>query len=440
MKSNEPSTGDRYRLLRTAQGVLAKSGLTWKEQHRTCWCSRSLLYGDYGQGDGGRVDFYHNEARTSATMRGLQRCGNLHTCPICSAKVGELRRKQLNAAMTRHIKNGQTPEQIEEKTFEKKKSGTTTAYLMTFTFPHERCKHGDGETCEFCLPALIEKFEKAINIFTNSRQWKNIRKAKRVVGSVRSREVTVSEENGWHPHVHQITFCDQNAFGEGAPAANGDLNSFEIAELSLLWCNILFKVGLGESSKLQDMLQHAFNVRGGEHAADYIAKYGRDEKWGASSELAKSHSKTGAAGERWGTMHFTPFQLLTWIENCEEEERGWSVHRFREYAEALEGKRALTWSPGLKSALDVSDVDEEEWTKTDQPPLPEQIYVGYLTAEQFSIIMARKKLPEYLDYVATCACTQDDLVELVDSLRDIKPVASGAMLVKRKFGRDVVYA
>jgi hypothetical protein len=420
MKSNVISTGDRYRLLRTAQGVLAKSGLTWKEQHRTCWCSRSLLYGDCGEQDGGRVDFYHNEARTSATMRGLQRCGNLHTCPICSAKVGELRRKQLSAAMTRQVAN------------------KGTAYLLTFTFPHERCEHGDGETCEFCLPALLEKFEKAISLFTNSRQWKYFRKAKRVVGSVRSREATVSLENGWHPHIHQLTFCDKNAFNEGAPAENGDLNSLEIEELSRLWCDKLFKVGLGENSKLYDMLKHAFNVRGGEQAAEYIAKFGHDSKWGASAELAKSHSKTGAAGERWGVMHFTPFQLLMWIEN-DNEGRGWAVHRFREYAKALEGKRALTWSPGLKSALDVLDVDEEEWIKTDQPPLPEQIYVGYLTAEQFSIIIARKHLPDYMDFVATCADTQADLVELVDSLRESKPVASGALLVKRKHGREIAY-
>ena len=69
----------RYRLLRTAQGILAKSGLTWKEQHRTCWCSRSLKRGNE------TVDVLRNEARDGAGFAGLNRCGNLHTCPVCAA-------------------------------------------------------------------------------------------------------------------------------------------------------------------------------------------------------------------------------------------------------------------------------------------------------------------------------------------------------------------
>lgn len=399
------STAARYRLLRTAQGILAKSGADWKEQHRTCWCSRSLKRGSE------TVDVYRNDGRDGASFAGLNRCGNLHTCPVCAAKVGELRRKQLSAAMVKHVANG------------------GSAYLLTFTFPHE---------ADESLADLLAKFDKARQRFQNSRKWKDLKKAKRVVGVVNSLEFTISQENGWHPHVHMLMFSDKQTFGEGKPVnSQGDLASFMIEDLAQLWCNTLFKVGLGDHTKLTDMLKHALNVRGGEKAAEYIAKFGRDEKWGASSELARSHSKIGAAGEKWGNLHFTPFQLLLWAE----EGDGWAVHRFREYALVTEGKRALVWSPGLKKALQVEDIDEEEWVAQDEPQ-PEQVLVGTLSAEQFAIIQSRKQIPRFLEYAATCADSQEDLDEFVDHMRTEPKVASGAILVKRfmSSGKQVIYA
>lgn len=426
MKKNKAAgQAFRYQLLRTAQSVLAVVGVEWKDQHRTCWCSRSLRYGDFGEAGGGRVDVFRNANRDGASLAGLNRCGNLHTCPVCAAKVGELRRKQLSAAMVKHIGNG------------------GAAYLLTFTFPHEA-----GESLE----SLQAKFDKARDRFQKSRIWKAFQKsagnvtvqrkikgemqAVITVGVVNSLEYTVSQENGWHPHVHMLVFCKRKAFGEGAPVnAQGDLDSFLIEDLRREWCNILFRVGLGDNSKLTDMLKHALNVRGGEKAAEYIAKFGRDEKWGASSELAKSHAKIGTAGEKWGVLHFTPFQLLVWAEQSD----GWAVHRFREYAAVTEGKRALVWSPGLKKALGVEDVNEEEWAASDDTPQPDQIMVGFLTAEQFAVIMSRKHLPQFLEYVATCCDDQSHLDEYIDMLEGVDKVASGSLIIKRKSGRMVAY-
>ena len=321
--------------------------------------------------------------------------------------MGELRRKQLSAAMVKHVGNG------------------GAAYLLTFTFPHDAAD---------TLEELMAKFDKARQRFQNSKKWKAFKKAKRVIGVVNSLEFTVSLENGWHPHVHMLVFCDKQAFGEGAQATNGDLNSYLIEELCKMWCQHLFKVGLGDNSKLTDMLAHALNVRGGEKAAEYIAKFGRDERWGASSELAKSHSKIGAAGERWGVLHFTPFQLLVWAENGD----GWAVHRFREYAKAVEGKRALTWSPGLKAALEVLDVDEEDWAANDDTPQEDQVLIGQLSAAQFKIILSRKRLPDFITYAATCCDTQAHLDEYIDYITELPKVASGNILVKRRTGRAMV--
>lgn len=397
----------RYQLSRVAGGILAVKGKDWKEQHRTCWCSRSIRNGDQGTGKGGFVEVYRNEARDGASLAGVTRCGNLHTCPVCAAKANELRRRQLSAAMVTHQAN------------------KGMAYLVTGTFPHEA-----GEPLAKQLP----KFIKARSAFLASRKWRDFRKQKRMVGFVMSLEFTVSLENGWHPHFHMLVFCDKNAFGEGAPDQQGELDSTLIAELKKLWCEHLFKVGLGNSSKLKDMLKHALSIRGGEKAAEYIAKFGRDEKWGASSELARAHAKIGAAGERWGVMHFAPFQLLAWAEHGDT----WAVHRFREYAEAVEGKKALYWSKGLKAALKVLDVDEDEWATNDDTPQPDQIQVGSLDAEQYSVIWSRKCLPEFLEYVASCCENQEHLDEWIDHRRTLNKVASGALLIKLKVGRKMV--
>ncbi|HLP99255.1 MAG TPA: protein rep [Sideroxyarcus sp.] len=388
----------RYTLLRTAQGILAKSGLDWKEQHRTCWCSRSLKRGSE------TVDVFRNEARDGAAFAGLNRCGNLHTCPVCAAKIAELRRKQLSAAMVKHTQNG------------------GWAYLNTFTFPHE---------ADEPLADLMKRFDKARAKFQNSKAWKSFKKEAGVIGVVNSLEFTVSQENGWHPHVHMLMFTkSKRAFGEGAPVNNqGDLDSHRIQDLKLLWVQTLFKCGLGDQSKLTDMMNHALNVRGGEKAAEYIAKFGRDEKWGASSELARSHAKIGAAGERWGVLHFTPFQLLVWAG----EGDAWSLHRFREFADAVEGKRALVWSPKLKALLEVEDVDEEAWAQQDEPA-PEQILVGQITSEQFAVLLSRKRIPQFLEYAATSAADQADLDDYVESIKTLDKIASGAVLVKRFMG------
>ncbi|TAJ76112.1 MAG: hypothetical protein EPO42_13310 [Gallionellaceae bacterium] len=395
----------RYNLLRTAQAILAKSGLDWKEQHRTCWCSRSLKRGDE------TVDVYRNEARDGASFAGLNRCGNLHTCPVCAAKVAELRRKQLSAGMVNHCDNG------------------GWAYLLTFTFPH---------TSDEKLQDLLKRFDKARQRFQNSKAWKAFKKEAGVIGVVNSLEFTVSQENGWHPHVHMLAFTkSKKAFGEGQPVNNqGDLDSLRIQELKLLWVQVLFKCGLGEQAKLTDMMNHALNVRGGEKAAEYIAKFGRDEKWGASSELARSHAKTGAAGEKWGVLHFTPFQLLVWAG----EGDAWAIHRFREFGEAVEGKRALVWSPKLKAALQVEDVDEETWIENDEPQ-PEQVLVGSLSSEQFAVLQSRKCVAQFLEYAATCANDQVDIDDFIDGVRQLDKIASGSLLAKREFsgGKLVIF-
>lgn len=404
-RQNDPEYADRkskqqagrYALMRTAQGLLWKKGAEWRDQNRTCWCSRSM------KRDTGTVSVYRNDDGSGTSLTGLNRCGNIWTCPVCAAKVAESRRAELSAALIAHLSNG------------------GAAYLVTLTFPHE---------ADHPIAELLERFTNARQRLQNSRTWKRVMEEAGRLGSVASLEVTISQENGWHPHLHLLVFAKEQAFAEGDPKNDqGDLISPAIIELKHAWVNILLKTGLGDQKKLHHMLDHALNVRGGNQAAEYIAKYGRDERWGQSSEMTRHYAKQGGAGQRDGLDHFTPFQLLAWAGNGDE----WSTRKFIEYSEAIEGKRAVTWSPGLKKSLGVnSDLTDEEIAALDDV-MPEQIHVGELEQEQYQALFRHNRLPDFIRYVAQSATCQADLDDYVNAIQLTPATHSGTVTIKGTF-------
>lgn len=406
-RDNDPEWADRkskqqagrYELMRTAQGLLWKKGNEWHDQARTCWCSRSM------KREAGTVSVYRNEDGSGSSLTGLNRCGNIWTCPVCAAKVAEARRAELSAGLVAHLGNG------------------GGAYLVTLTFPHE---------ADHPIAELLERFTKARQKLQNSRTWKRVMEDAGRIGGVASLEVTISQENGWHPHLHLLIFANENGFHEGDPINDqGDLLSVDIIELKHAWVNILLKTGLGDQKKISHMLNHALNVRGGNQAAEYIAKYGRDERWGQSSEMTRHYAKQGAAGERDGLLHFTPFQLLTWAGNKDE----WATRKFIEYADAIEGKRAVTWSPGLKKALGVNDDRTDEEIADDDATMPEQIHVGDLDQEQYQTLFRHNRLPDFIRYVAQNATCQDDLDDYISAIKITPATHSGAVTIPGTFAK-----
>lgn len=412
------SRSDRYRLQRVAQSLLYKPGKDQSEQKRVCWCHRSML--------GDVVPVYRAVDGSRARFSNLTTCGSVWDCPVCAVKVAEARREELQAAMVSHCR------------------AKGSAYLVTLTFPHE----SDHE-----INDLLARFDKARTYFKNCRAFKKILGNKRdkatgnlvsqgsaeVLGIVSSLEVTVSLENGWHPHLHMLVFAKREGLhevrfdGTLRQAENGDLESPEIDTLKKEWTRLLLKNGLGDASKTTDMLKHGLNVRGGEHAAEYIAKMGRDERWGQSRELTTQHAKIGSAGGPDAQMHFTPFQLLAWADNGD----GWAMARFREYSDAFQGKRMITWSPRLKRDLALKEEDrtDEEIAAAD---LPEDTRAGELTEEQFTVILTRNAMGDFLRYVAESCCnaesSQEDIDGYIDALRSLPATHGKLHRLRQAFG------
>ena len=399
----------RFRLQRTAQSILFRKDLAPLQQHRTCWCHRSMR--------GESATLYRAADGSNAYLSGLNTCGNGWTCPVCGAKIAEHRRRELSEGMAAwtNAENG-------------------TAYLITLTFPHAA---GDD------LAAMLERFGKA------RQSWKNSRTYKRILGpdgtagaagAVTAMEVTHGA-NGWHPHVHMLVFAGRGGLAEGEPAVNGDLSSPAIDELRGAWVKCLLKVGLAEQAQVSDVWAHSFNVRGGEKAAEYIAKYGRDSRWGASSELTRAASKVGAAGTVAGELHVTPFQLLEWAGNGDTR----AGALFREYAEAFHGKRLLTWSPGLRKRLKLSAEEAPDDAVADlDEDLPERERVGHIGVEDLQVIVSRGLLGELIRTFGPYgrANDQESLDDWMAWARTMPKTGRGAVLVPRTFtaGRDMVEA
>jgi hypothetical protein len=341
------------------------------------------------------------------------------TCPVCGARIAEERREELTAALVAWTRQA-----------------ASRCYLASFTTPH---------TADMEIGDTLTRFTKALKKFKQSPEFKAVLSPKGSagrVGSVKSLETTWGQ-HGFHPHCHELLFCRAGAFGEGEPDENGSLHSEAIDRLKSKWVNCLLDAGLGERSKLNDMLAHALDIRGGDQAAEYVTKYGKEESWGLTSELTRGPAKVGTRIEVDGVKHYTPFELLALSEkgmflmlNGRELD---PAELFRQYAAAFKGRRMLTWSPGLERRLGEygysrKDREDAEIANDDAKPEAVMSLVGLLNAVQMAVLISRNALGEFHRYVANC-CTdsesgQQDIDDFIDSTRRRPAVGSGAVFFR----------
>lgn len=379
----------KYELQRTAAAILYKPDTAMKDQHRTCWCHRGTASASE------KVSIYRQNDGNSSRMHGVTTCKSVWACPVCSAKICAVRQAELSTGMKNWVEQG------------------GYVFLMTLTFPHDSAMP---------LADTLPKFTKAKAYFKNSKTYKRILHKGQRKGSVTSLEVTLGEQNGWHPHQHDLVFCKPDTFGQ-TKEVSSKLSSVEIDELKSAWYAALLKAGLCEQHQVSDVLAHGLDVRGGQYAAEYIAKFGKDQKWGLSREVTMHASKVGTDNKG---AH--PFQLLAWANNGD----GLARAQFLEYVEAFEGKRMLSWSKGLKKELTgLDDTSDEE--AADQA-MPEESMIGSINSEDLSVLQSRKLLANFLAYVAAYCddkdSAQDEINEYIQWARSLGRVGQGVVKTK----------
>lgn len=374
----------RYSLQRTAQTLLFDHEA--EKQHRVCNCCRST--------NGNGVDIFRTKDGQNARFGNLVKCGSVWHCAVCSGVVTEERRGEVQAGMNSWALAG------------------GKVYLMTLTFPH---------SIDQALDDLLPRYAKAEQTFKNSKTYKAAKASHDWAGTIRGLEVTFGK-NGWHPHTHVMIFAKEGML----------LDIRTIDALRSAWIAALVKQGLAEASQLNDLMQYAFDLQGGDYAAEYIAKFGHEPKliqaWGAAREITKGHNKIGMSNIG-GNVHATPFLLLAWFEQGDTQ----AGAKFVEYAKAFEGRRMLTWSPGLKKRLlpDNAERTDEELAAREQA-MPEEELAATLEGDEWNLILSRNARGEMLQIAAQYGA--EGIKALIEELRERKATHSGRHWAKRMFG------
>jgi hypothetical protein len=293
-------------------------------------------------------------ATHSAHYGKLQLCASVWACPICAGSITERRRDELAKIVKKHIEAG------------------GSVYMTTYTVSHKR--YDD-------LGDLVGHFLAARRKMRQGRNGQALRKKFNIVGTVSVLEVTWSERNGWHPHVHELVFCGGELDAEG----------YEAFARSA-WRRAAEHEGL-------EMNEHGFKLdRTYGAVADYVAKFGRDPAtdrvWGVESEMTKGHLKQGRGPADDPGM--TPFAMLAAIydqERCDLEPK------FREYATVFKGRKQLNYSPGLKAMYQEAEKTDEEIINEHEH---QSVVLAELQDEQWEQVLGNDARGELLESARTC--------------------------------------
>ena len=404
-ESSAPVLKQRDALRRAASSLLYRSEADTAGQHRTVWCGRTLL--------GATAGVYRAVDGTRARLSGICTCTCVWTCPMCALQVAEHRRAELTYGMWQWSKGG------------------GHVYLLTQTFRHSRFD---------CLPELLAKFRAAQKRFKQSTAYKRVSQIVGRRGGVRSVETTWGVENGWHPHAHELLFYTADlgrmpgvrmvVDPERGPRYVGGV----VSELRGAWVASLASEGLDGTE------ERAFDIRPGDYAAEYVAKFGRDvDGWNVQDELTSQHAKVGKLIG--GLTRFSPFQMLAlWAAG--DRSHPWG-ELFRAYAAAFAQQRMLYWSPKLKGLVGIREKTEEE-IMSDlglDRARPDEERIAALTVAQYAVIYSRGAIGTLLEMVKALPDTdeaQRTINDYVEFLRGRPRICQERMRYRRQGDRGPV--
>lgn len=300
-------------------------------RYRVCAC-RHVTHGDVG--------VMRSIEHQSCFYKGLVTCGSVWACPVCASVIQERRRAEIAQAIAWAESQG------------------LVVVLVTLTFPHYAWHR---------LTDLISQQREAFKRLRSGRSWMKVKP----VGLIRSLEVTHGDRNGWHPHTHELWFCEP----EKVPCQSS---------LANLWKSACSHVGLLDIDNLDQLaafLVHSVDVKRDMTAGDYLAKQDDSRSWGFAEEVSKATSKAG----RSKGVH--PHHFLVRGSDGDSE-------RFTEYVQAMKGARQLFWSPGLKSRVGLDDLDDKALADESQQAAD---LLAFLSLDDWKLIRGNSAHSELLD-------------------------------------------
>lgn len=240
-----------------------------------------------------------------AHVMGIQRCGSPWACPMCAPVVRERRALEISEAV---------------RSVEDSDGG---GFFVTLTVRHHR---GDA------LQARLAAVSEALHLCLRGAAWERRRDSMQYIGSIRTVEVTRSDANGWHAHLHALLLCSKPV-GE---ARGEDLRAWLYGR----WSHICEQRGFGTLSEAHGVDVRPLRRGEVEGLGGYLAKV--EAGWGVGRELARSDVK------RPSTAGLVPVDLLDEVLATGDTR---AAALWQEYERATFGKRAIVWSRGLRARL-----------------------------------------------------------------------------------------
>lgn len=293
------------------------------------------------------VEVHFSALHQSAHYGKIATCGSVWACPICCAKIQSRRRPELQKLIVWAYENKLPP------------------VMVTLTFPHTKFDS---------LADLISKQKAAFEKLRAGATWTKFKKRFGYSGLVRSLELTHGK-NGWHPHTHEIWLV------RGLNASERE--DFKLRILQR-WIKVCAAVGLLDIADAQQL--HAFHIRAVDvrfdvNDSDYLAKQDSSRTWGVENEMTQSATKVA----RLQGVH--PHEFLV------RQEPG-DCSRYIEFVKGMHGKRQLYWTNGLKAAVGLDELTDEQIEKQEVEAAE---LIGLLTAEQWRIVRGNDARAELLE-------------------------------------------
>jgi hypothetical protein len=286
-------------------------GLLWRESNlkRIRGCGRYAITSD------GSVQVRANGQAVG--YAGLASCGSIWADPVCNAKIQAVRRIEVGTLLARALETG---------------SAAFGAYTI---------RHHQGQD----LGLLWDGVNKCWAAVGRDGSVKRLRASMGWLGYVRAAEVTFGG-NGPHPHLHPLHLFAGRVTEDDVAALHAvEFRAWQAAALRL-----------GFDAPVEDA-QHLHVVVGdaGEPMGDYFTKASytgvRVESVGWEMTSTQTKSRTRASGSR------TPWDVLAGVAAGDADD----LDLWHSWEAGSKGKRALTWSRGLRDrfGLGVEASDED---------------------------------------------------------------------------------
>lgn len=250
----------------------------------------------------------------SVGFSGLSTCGSVWSCPVCNSRIQSVRRLEVGVALANVHANG----------------GGAAFGAITV-------RHHAGQRLDGLLAALTY----GIGRIAQDKAVKRFRVDMGHIGRIQALEVTHGS-HGWHPHRHPLVMFS-------TPPDPDQLAQLHMAEFRAFSAGVRH---LGYESPL-DVAQILTPVTPGtaETLGDYFAKsvYSHDAAaWELTSTQTKSGRKKGSR---------TPWELLDSARLMGDMD---DLDLWNDYEVATKGKRALTFSRGLRDLVGLGKEASDE--------------------------------------------------------------------------------